>query len=240
VDFVDRTFVRLANAATRAALLDATALAQIAAAAYDTDAVGPLEGPFSATFDDFELGHAAESTALIDGTWAPAGAITRTEARLRVAGLPDNGGPRVDAVWRGAILARVAGAGDPVSAVGTTWTAHADSIGTATAQVTFAEPRPVSDAPLPLPVAAALLVRDAPLSVAELVRDSKRLRDRLAPAGLDRPRDERLVSRHAVVVVWLVPAAVFEDTDWPGADGPARRAAAGEWLAREGIGIAAV
>jgi hypothetical protein len=48
-------------------------------------------------------------------------------------------------------------------------------------------------------------------------------------------------------VVWVVPAAVFDDADWPGGDSGSaaeRRAArfqrAGQWLAGEGIGLTAV
>jgi hypothetical protein len=306
VNFVDRTFVSLADPATRAGVLDATALERILAAAYDVETIGPLGGPFSATFDEFELGYAAERVGTVDGVWTPVGSVERTEASFRLGGLGDGGAPGAEAVWRGTILARYALGGEPITAFHSSWPskervdavvaaanggtlpaepaletarrgellgeiradlgdparfepedldALVDSAGATTVgglldlvdgrrigalQLDFAAPAAVSETVRPLPVAAALLIRDAPLSIAELVVESKRLRDRLEPAGLERPKDDRLPLRNPVVVVWVVPAAVFDDTDWPGATPDARRGAAGDWLAREGIGLAAV
>jgi hypothetical protein len=306
VNFVDKTFVELADPAARATLIDSTALEQILTAAYDTDAIGPLQGPFEAAFDEFELGLAEGGVGIIDGSWAAVGAIERTEARFRLAGIGDDPSPRVDAVWRGSILARYSLAGDPITAVHASWpsgdrvdasvaTANGGVLPTGGAletarrtellaeirddlgdparfeiedldalaantkattvgellardgvdrfgvlQVDFGEAQPGSDAARPLPIAAALLIRAAPLSVAELVVESKRVRRLLEPAGLGRPKDDRLPLRNPFVVIWVVPASVFDDPDWPGATAGARRAAAGEWLAREGLGLAAV
>jgi hypothetical protein len=307
VNFVDKTFVRLADPAARVSLLDATALEQILGAAYDVDAIGPLQGTFEAIFDEFELGFSAAHIGTFDGYWAQVGSVERTEARFRLAGLADDGGPRVDAIWRGSILAGYAEAGEPITAVHASWpskqrvdaavaaanggvlpggaaaletarrteliaelhddlgdptrlenedldalvaSAGATSVGglleagranpVGVLQVDFGEVQPVSETRRPLPVAAALLVRDTPLAVAELVQESKRILERLGPAGLERPKDDRLRLRNPVVVVWVVPAEVFDDADWPGGTASARRTAAGEWLAREGIGLAAV
>jgi hypothetical protein len=306
VNFVDKTFVALADAATRGAALDAIALEQILAAAYDVEAMGPLQGPFDPVFDEFELGFAAGGTSVADGVWAHVGSTDRTEARFTLSGVTADTGLRVDAVWRGSILARYAVAGEPITAVRTSWpsrqrvdaavaaanggvlpagaaletaretellaeirddlddptrfetedldalVASVDeaSVGglldrgadvpVGVVQLDFDDPQPVSATRRPLPIAAALLVRDAPLAVAELVSESKCIRDRLAPAGLERPKDDGLRLRNPVVVVWVVPATVFGDADWPGATAAARRTAAGEWLAREGIGLAAV
>jgi hypothetical protein len=90
--------------------------------------------------------------------------------------------------------------------------------------------------PTPLPVAFALLVRDAP-SIADLLSASKSVRALLAPTGSALPSDSKLRMRFNLGVAWVVPLTLFDDTGWPGADRDARRTAAGAWLAREGIGL---
>lgn len=107
-----------------------------------------------------------------------------------------------------------------------------------TVTVTFSPPEPVLESPRPLPIAAALLVRDAPLSLADLLTLSAAARVRLRALGVERPPDPGLKLARPVLVIWVVPKETFDDTDWPGADANARRAAAGAWLAREGIGLA--
>jgi hypothetical protein len=99
-----------------------------------------------------------------------------------------------------------------------------------------------------LPVTVLVLVRGAEgLSVASLLAESNSLRERLDALGLERPSATALPRRRAVVVLWVVPASVFDDNDWPGGNGPdpaakraARRAAAGAWLADEGVALATV
>ncbi|WP_165226774.1 hypothetical protein [Aquisphaera insulae] len=106
-------------------------------------------------------------------------------------------------------------------------------------RVTFSEgPPPPPPSPRPLPVAAAVLVRDAGFGLAQLLADSRAVRDQLEADALGRADDPALRSRQGVLVVWIVPAALFLDADWPGANPDARRKAAGDWLAREGIGLA--
>lgn len=107
-----------------------------------------------------------------------------------------------------------------------------------TVTVTFSAPAPVVESPRQLPIAAALLVRDTPFSLAELLALSASVREHLRTLGVERPPDPALKLRRPVLVIWVVPAGTFDDTDWPGADRNARRAAAGDWLAREGIGLA--
>ena len=241
MQYVDQQLVRLADSATRPAVFDQEALEQIVAAAYDAEGM-QAAGPYTATFDEFQLGLAAAPLAALEGTWNPVGGVERTEAHFRVAGLPNGSAPRVDALWRGSVVARFAPAGEPITSV-VTATPGADTL---EAEVTFAEPRHVGASPRPLPIAAALLIRDsAELSVAQLLADSKAVRERLRAYGVERPPDPALRLRHPLVLVWIVPRALFEDADWPGGDaGPpaqraaARRASAGAWLAREGIGLA--
>jgi hypothetical protein len=118
-----------------------------------------------------------------------------------------------------------------------------------TVNVTFSPPTAKQPTPKDLPLAAVLLIRDAAgLSLADLLAESHALRDRLDPLGFDIPSDTKLKRRTSLIVIWLLPIATFDDADWPGATAAmsaaakrdARRAAAGEWLAAEGIGLVTV
>jgi hypothetical protein len=124
-----------------------------------------------------------------------------------------------------------------------------DTAAGATMQVTFSPPAPVAAAPYPLPLAAALLIRDVTdFSLATLLTETKQARARMEGLGFARSTDESTRARHPIVVIWIVPASLFSDPDWPGATAgqtpdqqiAARRAAAGAWLAEEGIGLVAV
>ena len=98
-----------------------------------------------------------------------------------------------------------------------------------------------------LPIAGIFLIRDAGFSVAQLLMESRMGRVGLKPTGLERSPDPSLKSRESLIVIWVVPETVFDDSDWPGGEpgmsGQALRAArrleAGLWLAREGIGLVA-
>jgi hypothetical protein len=309
VNFVDATLVRLADQASRAGLFDEVALEQIVTASYDVETLA-LEGPFQPRFDEFRLGVPAAGLATVDGSWNLIGGVDRTEIQLRVVGLGGDEDTRVDAVWRGAIVARIVAPTDRVTEVSTAFPdtdgideeivaelgslpsdpaalegerrsrfltraravvaqpdaltgtvlaawlerlgvgsvselmAHPGGAVAGTAQVTFSPPSAAAPSPMPLPITAILLIRDGGFSVADLLADSHRLRDRLGAFGVERPRETALPMREPVVVIWVVPAAVFDDTDWPGGGGgdagqqrAGRRAAAGAWLAREGIGL---
>jgi len=90
-----------------------------------------------------------------------------------------------------------------------------------------------------LPVRTALLVRDDAALLADLLRDSKQLSALMrgsgqVPAGGDFP------SRGKPTVMWVLPRTLFDDVGWPGPDNATRRRRAAEWLAREGIALAAV
>jgi hypothetical protein len=114
-------------------------------------------------------------------------------------------------------------------------------------KVVIDEPSPPPVSPRPLPVAAAILVRDATVSIRALLAESRAVRDQLENMGLGAP-EGGLSRRRDLLVVWVLPAAVFDDADWPGGQPvappnalrDARRAAAGQWLADQGIGLAAV
>jgi hypothetical protein len=112
--------------------------------------------------------------------------------------------------------------------------------------VAFSAPAGIPPSPRRYPIAAALLVRDQGFGLADLLLESKLLRHRLAEAGVEAPRPPSLPVRQPLLVIWVVPGEVFDDDDWPGGDAgmnadqrrAARRARAGQWLAREGIGLA--
>lgn len=115
-------------------------------------------------------------------------------------------------------------------------------------QLEFSAPVVAPASPKPLPLTAALLIREANFSVAQLLSESKATRELLTQSGVENPGDGSLRPREPLVVVWLIPLTVFDDPEWPGATGgmspvaarDARRAAAGRWLAREGIGLVPV
>jgi hypothetical protein len=306
VNFVDKTLVALADPASRPATFDQKALEQIVSAGYDATAMA-AQGPFSAVFDEFRLGISTEPEGVVDGTLQPVGGSEQTTARFRLTGLLESTALRVDALWRGSVVARFARGGEPITKVVTNWptlgtidaeiaqanggvlpsnpsaletqrrtqfVAHmrtaldqpnlfddpaldkwleavgAESVGDllehfvgsvdpGTLTVTFASPAAAPATPQPLPIAAAILVRDAPLSLAELLMESALVRERLRALGAERPAEAGLRRLQPVLVIWVIPDSVFNDTDWPGANPAARRANAGAWLAREGIGLAA-
>jgi hypothetical protein len=93
------------------------------------------------------------------------------------------------------------------------------------------------------PVAAALLIRDVPLSLAALLDETRRIRPYLHRLGFAAADDSQR-RRQAPIVAWVVPGALFEDAAWPGAapgstgeQRAERRRWAGAWLARERIGL---
>jgi hypothetical protein len=305
MNFVDSIFVRFADPGLRAALFDDVTLAQLVSAAYDPAALD-VGGPFTPIFDDVQLGVGASVIGRMDGAWGVSGASVRTEARFDFAGFGILPTVRVDALWRGAIVARTTPDTAPVSAVDFDWVAlggidseiiaalgalptqpdvleterrtrlgqrlaqsfaqptlvtpervdqwlrdvgastageFLSSMATVTrpahARLTFARPSDVAT-PRRLPMTVGFLIRDAGFSLSELVWESRLARDRLEPSGVERPRNGAPRPHHSIVIGWVVPATVFDDTDWPGATRDARRAAAGQWLAREGIGLVVI
>ena len=111
--------------------------------------------------------------------------------------------------------------------------------------VGFSAPNDAPPSPQIYPVQVALLIRDSDFSVAQLLPESKLLRDRLECMSGDSSAPDGVPQLRKLLIAWVVPQEVFDDEDWPGAEGgmtaeqarAARRAAAGTWLAREGIGL---
>jgi hypothetical protein len=302
VTFADQMLVRLADPATRAAIFDATALEQIASAAYDTSQA-TLEGPYTAVFEEFELGLPVSRIGTAEGQWGQLGGSDRSAGSFNVSGFGDP--VLISAFWRGQVVVKVSASAGQIAAVDADWVdvgaidraivnalgalppdpvarqterrtrltsqlkaaaadpdtvtdtvidraiqatgassvnafferqARTAAIGAV--QVTFVDAAPAAPVAKPLPIAAAIVVPDLAAGLARALADARNVRDQLAGAGLGRADAPGVPLRRTVVVVWIVPEAVFQDAAWPGANVAARRAAAGAWLAREGIGLA--
>lgn len=115
-------------------------------------------------------------------------------------------------------------------------------------RIGFSAPSGAPPTPQRFPVVAAILVRDVGFSVRDLLFESKLLRQRMDRAGVEKPRSKSLPLRRGILVIWILPEAVFGDAGWPGATASmsaaqaiaARRSRAGQWLAKEGIGLVSV
>ena len=311
MNYVDYTLVRLADDGLRPALFDQDALEQLTFAAYDADAMA-LGPPYSAIFDELVAGLSMPHRSTAEAVWNLSSGSDRRDGRVTLFGLGSAPRIRVDALWRGALVARAvsplsritraitgwsntggldeeiarlpgglptnptaletarrshllarlrAGLQQPdalsavafdrwlgqfgVNTVGELIARYADQIATAGAQVRFAAPPDEPASPRRLPVSAAILVRDRPLDIAQLLADSKLVRDQLDDLGVTHRSEPDAVARHAALVIWMIPDATFDDRDWPGGeDAPSesaanqlRRQVAGRWLAREGIGL---
>ncbi len=119
MDYVDYTLVRLAAEGSRAALFDQTALEQVLLAAYDAEAM-TLGGPYSPVFEQLFIGLSVPRRALVEGAWGPSTYAERHEARFMLDGLGADS-VRVDALWRGAIIARASLATATLNQVVSRW-----------------------------------------------------------------------------------------------------------------------
>jgi hypothetical protein len=311
MDFIDSVLVRLADPAERTALFTADAMAAIATAAYDMDAM-VVQPPFNPVFDQFEIGTFVAPAAVFDGFWNPQGAAQRTEVRVRAEGLAPASVVRVDAVWRGSIIARTVPMDSHITSVNMSWasldidaqivadlgalptdpgvleserrarllaqihagldqpaafsdeylgawlmSAGATTVGDLLARyqqveqpggltVSFSPPSATPPAPKALPFSGAILIRKEGFSLAQLLMESKLVRDQLQGLGFEAPPASGVKRRNPVVIVWIVRGDTFDDDGWPGGNDTmtaaqknhARRLRAAEWLAREGIGLA--
>lgn len=313
MNYEDATLIRLADQVSRPTLFNDLSLEQLITAAYNTDLL-TVEGPYQPIFKEFRLGVLISNLGTVEGIWNAVGGVDRVEARFHTSGLGQNSLIRVDALWRGDIVARTVPTTSRITKVEAKWTdagtvdaeivaalgnlptnsqtleqerrtrfltrirsalnqpmsftdelldkwlfsVGATSVSdlitrwqgtvhSSAVQVTLSSPEPAPPSPKALPITAALLIRDAGFSVAQLLMESKMLREQLEKQGLERSPDPSLPLRHPLLVVWVVPATIFDDADWPGGTAgmtpeamrDARRVKAGQWLAQEGIGLVA-
>ena len=309
MDYVDFTLIRMADPATRASLFDDETLEQMAAAAYGEEAA-TLTGPYQPVFQEMEIGLSIPSRSTIEGWWNSGS--THNEGRFVVAGIGRDSSVRIDALWRGGIIARVTPPtgriteeisewpnpsgidAEIIAALGALPTAptalekerrerfiarvravlhQPDAltdavfdewlgrlgavsvsdlmtrfrgvVSTATLRIRYSDPTAPPPSPRQLPITAAVFLRDQPIALADIVSQSKLVREHLREAGVERARDADTSARAPILMVWMVPETVFDDDDWPGgASGtPAerrllRRRAAAAWLGPQGIAFA--
>jgi hypothetical protein len=125
-------------------------------------------------------------------------------------------------------------------------TNHRNVLSSGVLQVGFSPAADAVAAPAPLPIAATVLIRDQGVSIAQLLFESKMLREQLTERGVVVPAKSSLPALNPFLAVWLLPITVFDDAAWPGAGADQdalradRRRKAAAWLAPEGIVIAAV
>jgi hypothetical protein len=309
VDYVDFTLIRIADPATRASLFDEETLEQMAVAAYGEEAA-TLTGPYQPVFQEMEIGLSIPSRSTIEGWWHSG--ATHHEVRFVVAGIGRESSVRIDALWRGGIIARVtppagkiiqeisewpdpsaidaeivAALGalptDPVAleqerrdrfiariraalhqpealtdplfddwlrqlgaaSVGDLMTRFRGVVSIGTLRIRYSDPTAAPPSPRELPITAAVFLRDQPIALADIVSQSKLVREHLREAGVERARDADTSARAPILMVWMVPETVFDDDDWPGGTSgtPAerrllRRRAAASWLGPQGIAFA--
>ncbi len=309
MNYVDFTLIRMADPATRATLFDEEALEQMAAAGYGEEAAA-LSGPYQAVFREMEIGLSIPNRSTVDGWWNMG--TMRNEGRFIITGMGRDSSVRIDALWRGSIIARITPAtgkiieeisewpdpsgidGEIIAALGAPPTnpitldrerrnrflariraalrqpdAFTDAIfddwlgrvgaesvsdlmtrfrgviSTGTLRIRYSDPTAPPPSPRELPITAAVLLRDQPISLAEILSQSKMVGEHLREAGVERARDANTSARAPILVVWMVPETIFDDDDWPGGTSGSvaekrllRRRAAAAWLGPEGIAFA--
>jgi len=118
-------------------------------------------------------------------------------------------------------------------------------VSTGTLRIRYSDPTVPPPTPRELPITAAVLLRDLPISLADMLSQSKMVCEHLREAGVERARDATMSARAPVLVVWMVPETIFDDEDWPGGTTGTdaekrllRRRAAAAWLGPQGIAFA--
>ena len=131
------------------------------------------------------------------------------------------------------------------ASVGDLMTRFHGVVSTGTLRIRYSDPAAPPPSPRELPITAAVLLRDQPIALADIVSQSKLVREHLLEAGVERARAADTSARAPILMVWMVPETVFDDDDWPGGTtgAPAerrllRRRAAADWLGPQGIAFA--
>ena len=246
MDFVDQTVLALADPQLRTGLLGQDALAAVLASAQDGPALD-TSGPYTATFDELELGPDLGGAAA-SGSWAAIDGSARMVADFTLAGLSDSAAPPVAAVWIGTITANAVTGDARVSAVSDTWSAAGPGEEfQVVSTVTLTPTGSSTPAATTFAVAAAVFVADAPIALLDLLRASARARAQVA-AGRPAVTPAGAIATTLPIAVWLVNPAAFDDAAWPGAASgasaadarTARQTRAAQWLAAQRIGLAVV
>jgi len=296
----------MADPTTRGTLFDSETLEQMAVAAYGAD-TATLSGPYQPVFDEMIIGLSIPGRSTVDGWWNAG--TTHNEGRFIIAGMGRESIVRIDALWRGGIVARttpatgkiieeisqwpdpsgidaeiVAALGslpaDPIAvekerrgrflarirtalrqpdaftdAIFDDWlrsvgaesvsdlmTRFRGVISTGTLRIRYSDPAAPPPSPRVLPITAAVLLRDQPISLAEMLSQSKMVGEHLREAGFERAREADTSTRAPILVVWMVPEKIFDDEDWPGGTTGTdaekrllRRRATAAWLGPQGI-----
>lgn len=294
--------LKCATAAGRAGLLDQVCLAQIVQAAFDVVAF-PVQGPYALIVDTLDLGLEVARPALVHGSYTATPGAMPADLRLRIDGFSPAQPLRVDALWRGALIARQMWQDDSIIAAGGGFTPQnidraiiadlgalpaspaaleaerrrrllvrlrlnamvpnaiddaalgqmfatagvADAASLLAARgnaelgafrISFSAAAAAPPVPVSLPVTVAVLARDAPLQLSALLAESRSIRAALADDPSVQPAAAAIRRRTPILVLWTIPATLLDDPDWPGADRPARRVAAADLLAGQGIALA--
>jgi hypothetical protein len=241
MDFVDATILRIADETSRGAVFDSESLSQLLSASHDVAGTG-IDAPFALAFDEISFVHDDEPRVELGGSWMTLGHNERTELAIQAAGI---GAPipRIDLLAAGTITASARSGGAPItSAEFTEPLTPSGTTATGTMRVGFGDGPDASARQRRFPLAAALLVRDAPLSLAGLLDETRRLRPHLHRLGFGSANTLAAAAasprmRRSPIVAWVLPATLFDDVAWPGATAAQRRSWAGAWLARERIGL---
>lgn len=246
VDTASEIVLRLADPSARAEVLTADALLAIVTVAYDLDPA-LVDDQATATFDRFDLAVPLSTRAAATAQFRRTGEPVPWEvsASWDTGAVPP---PAADAVWSGGIVVRTATVNDTIVAVAATQSSPDEEVAL-TATVAMSPPdQDPAPAPLALPVVVAFLAADTTTAPRELLRATaaahlaaNRYTVTAVPAGGPVRRVERLVC-------WVVPAAIFDDPGWPGADSDStperqradRLAAARSWLAGQGVALITV
>ncbi|MFT8245011.1 hypothetical protein [Roseomonas sp. BN140053] len=107
-----------------------------------------------------------------------------------------------------------------------------------TLRVTFSAPAAGPPVPVRLPVTVAVFLRETLSPLAPLLAEIRAVREALGRDPDVLPPPAPLRRRAAIAALVVTPAALFDAPGWPGGDATARRAAAVEFLAREGVALA--
>ena len=243
MEFDEAALVRLADPATRSTVFNEAALLSVLHTVYRAD---DIVGPCTAVFDLIEMGYRIEKPQQFTGV-----ALSSQGARFELqlsAEAPERRSP-LDALWVGAVAAKASAANDPIVAVQSTAVpvppeATPISLGSEL-RVTFAEPHPLPDVPVRLPVVAAILARPPGYDLRDLLVEARLSRAGVVAAGTVVAADSSLPPvRHRAISIWITPSTTFDDAHWPGGESgtPAQRRAARlaratSWMAEQGIAI---